>query len=154
MSNFFINIPETDQVTVAGPIDVIVTGPVEVVVLDPDISGPYVVKNVFNTVASVASGATQTIVSYTVPTARKSFLVRATFGGQNIATYSLLLNNSPFDMKRTYFGSDLSESLEYTNPPRAGFQMNAGDTMQIQVNNFRPDASDFEGALYIIEVTI
>lgn len=133
---------------------VMVEGPIDVIVVDPDISGPYTVQNIFSQALAVAGGSTQTVVSYTVPSGYKSFLVRAQFGGQNIATYSLLKNSATFDMRRTYYGGGLSQSLEYTCPPRAGYQLNAGDTIAIQVNNFESSVADFEGSIYIIQVSL
>jgi len=151
MSNFWVDLPALGNVQIEGTVSVDNFPAVQPVSIVPP-SG-YLASNVFGQIAAVASGTTQNIVSYTVPSNTSAYLVRATFGGQNIATYTVMLNSNIFDMKRTYYGSDLSESLEYTAPPLPGFLLNAGDVISLQVTNFQPSTANFEGALYIIEVS-
>ena len=117
-----------------------------------EITNPYLVKSVFNTALSVSSGSTQTIITYTVPVAKVSYLERISVSGQNIATYDVLLNSVEFDRRRTYFGGDLTAVMEYTAEPKAGVKLLAGDVIQIQVTNFRPSVADFESRLQVIEV--
>jgi hypothetical protein len=106
------------------------------------------VKSFFNSITSVASGATSSIITYTVPTGKTAFLQRVSFSGSNIATYSVLLNSTEIDRQRVYFGGDLTKNVDYSS----GIPLASEDVIEIEVYNFRPTSADFESRIQIIEV--
>ena len=109
------------------------------------------VRNVFASLSAVASGASPTILTYTVPAGKTGYLLAADFSGQNIATYDLMVNATEFARFRTYFGGDLTASIRVGSSVQDAYQMVAGTVVTIQVHNFRPTSADFEARLQVIE---
>jgi hypothetical protein len=109
------------------------------------------VVNTYNQLASVASGATVNIVTYTVPVSKQSVFQKATFSGENIARYDLLINGSPQDTARTMFGGDLTGEFNFTTGNDTGLVLAAGTTISVQVYNVRPTAAAFEARIQVLE---
>lgn len=100
---------------------------------------------------AVASGASVTVNTYTVPLGRISYLQRVTSSGTNITTYYLYVNALLLDVTRTYYGSNLSTTNEFTAGPAAGYQLNAGDVVTVQITNYQPSPGDFECRIQVLE---
>lgn len=113
-------------------------------------SVPQVNKNIYNEVLSLASGATVSLVSYTVPAGKQMILERIRVSGDNIAKYFVYLNGNKFDAARTEYTS-LNADMEYFSSEK-GYTLNAGDQVVVTVYNFRPDSADFSGRIQLIEV--
>lgn len=109
---------------------------------------PGIPLSYFTELNSVAFGSTETISSYTVPPGRSNTLIKIDVSGTNIATYDVYLNGVSFARLRTYFGGDLSHSLDFGN---SGFNLQAGDIIEVKVTNFRPSVGDFESRVQLIE---
>jgi len=104
--------------------------------------GDQDIVNVFDDVLAVASSSTATVVSYTVPVGKTFFLLLAEFGGNNIATYEVIINNEVEGKKHTYFGGPLNDEIYFGHKKVLG-----GETVKIEVENFRPDVGDFFGRI-------
>ena len=83
-------------------------GSINVNVVETPIAG-NTVKNIYNEVNAVVSGAITTLVQYTVPIITGSILYRVSVSGENIAKYMLFVNSVQIDTRRTYYGSSLSD---------------------------------------------
>lgn len=106
----------------------------------------------FNSVTSVASSVSTTIVTYTVPALKTANLQRLEVSGTNIAQYDVLINNVLQARRRTYFGSSLNETFDFTAEIDLGFKLNSGDIVKINVIHQRPDLGDFEGRVQVVEI--
>ena len=71
--------------------------------------------NEYGEALSVGTGATTTIVSYTVPLAQTMILERVACSGENIALFTVSVNATVIDTKRTYFGGDLNVEFNYSS---------------------------------------
>lgn len=109
---------------------------------------PGTVISSYNSITSVASNATSTVLTYTVPLGNTNYLNYIDVSGSNIATYDILINGTEFSRKRTYFGGDLSARLDCGT---SGFLLNSGDVVEVNVTNFRPDPGDFEARIQLLE---
>lgn len=99
-------------------------------------------KNFYNEVASVASGITTLIGTYTVPSATNFFLQRVDVSGDNIAEFLIQINSSDSAKKRTYFGGNLNATFEFTS-----FELATGTILEIFVTHFRPSLGTFESRI-------
>ena len=99
-------------------------------------------RNIFNKIFSVASGATASIVSFTVPGGKIFFLDLVEFGGENIANYELFIGNSVEAKKRTYFSGPISGEFFFNS-----FIVDENIKIELKIQNFRPDTADFEGRI-------
>lgn len=119
-------------------------------------SAPVSVGNTlikYNEALAVASGATQTILTYTVPNSTTTIVKRISISGENIATYKVIYNTNTIATLRTYFGGELDSEINFIDGENSGFTMAAGETITIQVLNFRPMIADFSSTLQIMEMT-
>ena len=110
-------------------------------------------KNTYNEVVAVVSGVVTTIVTYTVPAATLSSLEKISFSGQNIAEYTVLINNVPIDKTRTNFGSDLSGAFDFISKSSAGLILSSGDQVKLNVLHARPMVGSFESRIQVVEFT-
>jgi len=104
----------------------------------------------YNEDVAVVSGVLTTIVSYTVPVGATAYLQRVLASGENIAKYQVLVNGTPLATNRTYFGSALDTSFNFSGPSGEGYLLNAGDVVLVQVLHNRPSTADFEATLEFI----
>lgn len=110
------------------------------------------VINTYNELLSVASGATVTIVTYTVPISKQAVFQKATYSGENIARYDLFINGIAQDTARTMFGSNLTGEFDFTTGNDTGLILSTGNTISIQVYNVRPMTADFEARIQVLEI--
>lgn len=123
---------------------------VNVVSSAPVAAGTTLIK--YNEVLAVASGATQTILTYTVPNSTTTIVKRISISGENIATYKVIYNSSTIATLRTYFGGALDSGISFVDGENDGFTMAAGDIITVEVLNFRPMTADFSSTLQIMEM--
>jgi len=93
-----------------------------------------------------------TIVSYTAPVGKTSYLQFASAGGSNIATYQIEVDGSIEEKRRTYFGSPLTTDFQFYSTSEAGLELSVGDVVRIRVEHGRPQVGDFEGKIQILEI--
>jgi hypothetical protein len=111
------------------------------------------VKNIYNEANSVVSGATTTLVQYTVPGGLTgSILQRISVSGENIAKFTVFWNGVQIDTRRTFFGSSLSEYFEFVTGSSDGFTLAPADVLLVQVLHNRPYVGDFEGRIQVLEI--
>lgn len=110
------------------------------------------VQSQFSTALSVLSGATSTILSYTVPVATQTYLLRIEVSGTNIATYDVTVDGQPWARTRTYFSGPFIGIIQVGSSPSDGYPLSTGQLVEISVTNFRPTTGDFEARLQYIEV--
>lgn len=130
------------------PLDVNVTNTVNVNVVP--LTGSVVASR-FDEALAVASGATQTILTYTVPPTKVAYLLRAEMSGTTIGTYNVLINGVEFARSRTYWSGDFVGHIEIGTSPEDAYKVVAGDVVEIQVTNIRPVSNDYEARLQYIE---
>ena len=109
--------------------------------------------NAYHEVLSVASGITTTIVAYTVPVGHENVLERISVSGENIALYTVLINGTPVDVQRTYFGGALNTQFQFMSTINYGTVLNAGDIVSVTVLHNRPSLANFEGRIQMSQIT-
>lgn len=103
--------------------------------------------NEFGQVLLLASGANDIIATYNVPLTKVFYLQAVAFGGENIATYEVLVDGVVIDRKRTWYNGNLSDQFDFESYGSQGLKLNAGQVVELQVFNFQPDVADFEGKI-------
>ena len=96
----------------------------------------------FNEVSSIASAASATVLTYTIPIGQSLTINGVNVSGENIAVYTILIDSVVFDKVRTYF-PNYNASFNIDN-----LTATAGQIIQIEVENFRPTTADFNANLY------
>lgn len=124
------------------------------VVVESIPSSTNVVVNTYNELVSLASGSTSFIVTYTVPFGKEAVFQRASFSGENIARYDLLINGFIQDTARTAYAGDYTGEFNWTTGNDSGLVLVAGNTIKVQVYNFRPSAANFEGRIQVLEIPV
>lgn len=108
-------------------------------------------KNFYNEVSSVVSSTPTTVVSYTAPVGKVSFLDRVFVSGTNIAAYSVKRKGTVIDKKRSYFGAALNVEFSFFSG-EGSLNLDPGDVIIVEVEHFRPNPGDFNGRIQVIEV--
>lgn len=119
----------------------------------PSINPTNVVKNIFGAAASVASGATTTIVQYTVPLNKIAILERSAASGENIGTYTILINNVIQAIQRTYYAGGFNVDFEFTTGDANGLILQPGDNVKVTILHNRPDPANFDARIQVFELT-
>lgn len=114
-------------------------------------SNPGELKSVYNEISSVVSGVLTTIQTYTAPAGKTTYLQKAEVSGTNIAEYTILVNATIEDKKRTYFGGDLNAMFKFIETG-TGLPLAVGDTVTTKVIHNRPNSGDFNSRIQVIEV--
>ena len=126
-------------------------GSLNVAGVSPPISGAIVLTK-FNSVPLIASGASTTIVSYTVPAGKKAIIQKIYMSGENWAKYTLLVDGLPINIKRTV-STNLNESFDMITGSNTGYLLLAGQVIQVDVLHNRPSAGDFDANIQYSEGT-
>ncbi len=121
------------------------------VIIESQPSPNSTVVSTYNEITLVPSGATTTIVTYTVPAAMQAVLQRCPVSGENVAKYTLLINGATQDTLRTMFGGDLTQMFDFTSGNDSGLVLNAGDVVTIQVLHNRPYTASFEARIQVLQ---
>lgn len=106
----------------------------------------------YGELVSLAAGATAFVASYTVPTGMQAVFQRAAFSGENIARYDLFLNGVIQDTARTNYSGDYTGQFDFTTGNDSGLILSAGQTIKVQVYNFRPSMATFEGRIQVLVI--
>lgn len=109
-------------------------------------------QSLYNEITGVPNGVTTDVLSYTVPVGKSLYLARIEVSGDNIATYTVLINNIVNSTQRSYFGAPLNLKFDYSDAtPQGGFEIPTGINIKVQVVHSRPYAGAFEARLQGIE---
>lgn len=106
--------------------------------------------NTYNEITNIASGASTTVVSYTVPGGSSATLEKITLSGENIAAYTLTINGSIIDKRRTYFGGALNTDFDYLSLGK-GQLLVSGDVVTVTVLHTRPFVASFNGRIQVTQ---
>lgn len=99
----------------------------------------------YSEVLGVVSGITTLIGSYTA--IANTYLQKIEFSGTNIAEYELVIDGVTEDKKRTYFGNSLNGSFDFND----GWEIPAGQVIEIYVVHNRPSTGDFNARIQILQ---
>src|SRR6266853_3983508 len=106
-------------------------------------AGTY--KQNYNEIISVGASTLTTIVSFTATALSK--LKKVDASGTNISKYSIIVNSSIIDTKRTMFGTSLNVAFDFDD----GYPLSMGDQVFLKVIHERPFLGDFNGRIQILE---
>lgn len=90
----------------------------------------------------VAAGATATIVSYTVPVGKKLYLDMTDWTGETIASYRTIVAGFTVAYRNMHWGAGVSDRSLFN-----GLVVTAGQTVKLDVFNFRSAPCDFFGRI-------
>lgn len=119
------------------------------VVLASDTPGFSVIEsgtfsNVYGEVLSIPMNMLTTVTTYT---ATQDVRVRlAEVSGTNIAEWTVNVNSSIVNKKRTFFGN-LNETFQFDK----GYPLVLGDVVEVQVTHSRPSVGDFNSSLVLLK---
>lgn len=126
-------------------------GSINVNVVQSPVTG-QIEKNIFNEVASVASGVETLIVSYTVPVGKTAVLHRISTSGDNVGRYNLYLNGQLYDAQRTYYGGEFNATFDFTTGTANGVSLNVGDFLQVKILHTRQYVGNFNARIQVLEI--
>jgi len=106
-------------------------------------------KSFYSEVTSVANSILTTILTYTVPIATTATIGTVDVSGTNIAEYTVEVNATAVDKKRTYFSGPLNEIFNFNN----SIPLLSGDVVTVRVIHNRPNVGDFNARLSVTEET-
>lgn len=109
------------------------------------------VKNFFGTAAAVVSGATTTIVQYTVPLNKLAILERCVGSGENIGTFTVLINNATQAVQRTYYAGGFNADFDFTTGDVNGLLLQPGDNVKVTILHNRPSLANFDARIQVFE---
>jgi hypothetical protein len=101
-------------------------------------------QDVFDTYSealAVAAGDEVTILTYVVPAMMKLFVARIIVSGDNRAEYKIKVDGNTIETVRTWFTA-FNNTSEF-----GGLLLEAGATIEIVVNNYRPTSANFNARL-------
>jgi len=119
----------------------------------PSTSSTDTVKNIFGTAAAVVSGATTTIVQYTVPLNKIAILERSVASGENIGAFTILINNVVQSIQRTYYAGGFNVTFEFITGQDNGLVLQPGDIVKVTILHNRPYTGNFDARIQVLEIT-
>ena len=108
--------------------------------------------NQYNEVNAINSGISTDINTYTTISTGTVYLQNVHVSGCNISEYSIKINGTTIDKKLTYFGGSLNENFNYTDTTNKGYKLTAGDIVTVCVIHNRPNISDYNSRIQLLEV--
>ena len=127
-------------------------GSINVNVVSVPVAGNVVI-NQYGEANSVASGITTNVVQYVTPAGlTQAILQRISVSGENIAKWTVFINGTQIDTRRTFWGSSLSEYFEFTTGGSDGVMLSPGDIVTVKVLHTRPYVGDFEGRIQVYQI--
>lgn len=115
-------------------------------------SDDNIVTSTFGTASAVVSGATTSVVTYTVPLNKKGVLQRVVASGTNIGTYTLTINGTIQSILRTYFTGPYNVTFEFSAGQENGLVIQPGDIIEVTILHDRPFLGDFDGRIQVFEL--
>lgn len=112
---------------------------------------PTITRNVFNEVTLVPSGSETLIATFTVPMGKTGKIEKITASGENIGKYTVKLNGSSIDVRRTYWTGGFNVMFDYASDA-SGYKLNPGDVVSIHIFHESDDPATFDARLQIVEI--
>lgn len=106
----------------------------------PGLAPGYKWENYFGKALSVATGSLTTIISKSI-TDTSFYLSTIEVGGENIATYSVLINGTQVGIKRTYY-TYFEDSFFFGE-----YELSLNDLIEVKVVHNSPMMGDFESRI-------
>lgn len=119
----------------------VVVGNVDPIAVDVIEGGAGETVNSYSEILSLAGLATATVVLYTVSAGKQLQLKRIDFSGENIAVYSIDINNSIEAKRRTYY-TNFNGEIIFND-----LLLVEGDVIKLIVENKTNMTADFNGNL-------
>lgn len=113
----------------------------------PDPSGSY-----YSTTSSVPANILTNILTYTAPVDKNINLIRAEFGGLNIARYWLFFDNIEMAQYVTWFNGGMTGTWDFASTIGGGLPISPGSVIRIKVEHERPFTADFFARINFIEI--
>jgi hypothetical protein len=101
---------------------------------------------------NIAAGVLTTLITYTAPMASKIILERISVSGDNIALFTVLINNSPIDKRRTSY-TKYNDLFNFISDSE-GLLLSPGDVVTVQVLHNRPTLGIYDVRLQMSDVTV
>jgi hypothetical protein len=111
-------------------------GPIEV-----SFDGVTETQAFYGEASAVASGASQDVLTITVPVDKKISIRSIFCSGDNIAKFFILKDSETVAQIRTYYPDF---NFQLTN---FSLHLNAGSILKVRVENFRPSIADFNATI-------
>lgn len=105
----------------------------------------------FGEVLAVAPSVLTTITTYTTPALLTCYLQSVLVGGENVATFDVLVNGNVVTRKRTsltYF----SEYFDFMGGVSFGRYLNPGDVVTVKVIHTRTGNANFDTTIQVLEI--
>lgn len=109
------------------------------VVPSPDVPPGYSQFNEYNEITSVASGATATLYSYTVPISTLLFINSFSYSSTGLGEFELKINGISKQKCRSFY-TDYNPRMDFINYP---LRVESNDIVLITVKNHSIIAADF-----------
>lgn len=114
-------------------------------------SNPGDLKTFYNEVTAVPNSILTTIITYTAPFGKVSYIQKAEVSGNNVAEYTVELNSVVIDKKRTWFSGGLDNKFVFAETG-TGYKLAVGDVITVRVSHLRPSVGDFNSRLQVVEI--
>lgn len=114
-------------------------------------SNPGDLLSFYNEVTAVAASILTTVQTYTAPVGKTSYLQKIEVSGTNIAEYTVSVNATLKDKKRTYFSGDLNLDFIFAETG-TGLPLAVGDVVTVRVIHGRPAVGDFNSRIQVVEI--
>jgi hypothetical protein len=99
------------------------------------------VINLYDESLAVPAAILTNVISYTIPIAKKFYLNLIQVSGENVASFTIDLNGTTIDKKRTYF-TEYNMEFYFKS-----LKLIAGDILKVKVYHTRPMAADFNAKI-------
>lgn len=111
------------------------------------------VKNTYNEITSTPSASETTIVTYTAPIGKTTYLLSAESSGTNIARYTISVNGVKLARDYTYFSGPFDSNFDFRTgfSEFPGYELLPGDVVTIKVLHSRSGTGDFNGTIKTLE---
>lgn len=114
-------------------------------------SNPGQLKSFYDEITAVPASVLTDILTYTAPPLVSSYLQKIEVSGSNIAEYTIQINSTIMDKKRTYFGAPLNVEFKFVEIG-TGLPLAPGDVITVKVIHARPSVGNFNSRLQVVEV--
>lgn len=109
-------------------------------------------ENIFITSPTVPPNISTSLGSYTVVFPNTAYIERIAVSGENVAKYSIYVNNILVDSQYTFYGA-LNTSFEFISRNSFGFPVMTGDSISVEVLHAGPGTGEFNARLQFVLIS-
>jgi hypothetical protein len=132
-----------------GALDVNVTNTLDVNLVSTDLSES---TSQFFKITNIAAGIETDIATLTVPANHEYQLERIALSGNNVATYTLYVDGSPLEERRTYWGY-FNETFNFTSDGQPE-SIEAGSVIRVTALHNSQSNGDFSARIQFFDLTV